>query len=123
MTVIVLTTVPEGLRGYLTRWMLEISAGVFVGHLTGRVRDLLWSNVRTMSGQGRALLVYATEGEQRLTFDVHDHHWEPVDHDGVTLIRRPAGARTPGATGWSSQGRRMRFGGRRRRSDSSETSG
>lgn len=31
MVVIVLSACPAGLRGHLTRWLLEISAGVFVG--------------------------------------------------------------------------------------------
>ncbi|WP_255360400.1 type I-E CRISPR-associated endoribonuclease Cas2, partial [Frankia sp. EI5c] len=31
MTVIVLIAAPEGLRGHLTRWMIEIAAGVYVG--------------------------------------------------------------------------------------------
>jgi hypothetical protein len=31
MTVIILTACPEGLRGHLTQWLLEISAGVYVG--------------------------------------------------------------------------------------------
>ena len=31
MTVIVVTACPAGLRGHLTRWLLEISPGVFVG--------------------------------------------------------------------------------------------
>jgi CRISPR-associated protein Cas2 len=34
MTVIVLTACPSGLRGRLTNWLLEISAGVFVGNVT-----------------------------------------------------------------------------------------
>jgi CRISPR-associated protein Cas2 len=29
MVIIVLTACPAGLRGHLTRWLLEISAGVF----------------------------------------------------------------------------------------------
>ncbi|WP_394298499.1 type I-E CRISPR-associated endoribonuclease Cas2 [Streptomyces albus] len=31
MTVIILTTCPAGLRGFLTRWLLELSPGVFLG--------------------------------------------------------------------------------------------
>ncbi|WP_423232601.1 type I-E CRISPR-associated endoribonuclease Cas2e, partial [Bacillus licheniformis] len=42
MTVLVLTACPAGLRGHLTRWLLEISPGVFVGHVPARVRDALW---------------------------------------------------------------------------------
>lgn len=112
MTVIVLTACPAGLRGHLTRWLLEISAGVFVGNPTARVRNLLWARVIELSGNGRALMVYRTEGEQRLDFKVHEHHWQPVDYDGITLIRRPAEPTAPGGagrTGWSRAGRRKRF--------------
>lgn len=113
MTVIVLTACPAGLRGHLTRWLLEISAGVFVGHINTRVRDLLWARVIELSGNGRALMVYSIDGEPRLSFKVHEHHWKPVDYDGITLIRRPADPATSasaGRPGWSKAGRRKRFG-------------
>ncbi len=59
MVVIVLSACPAGLRGHLTRWLLEISAGVFVGHVSVRVRDLLWLNVCEMTSGGRALMVFS----------------------------------------------------------------
>jgi CRISPR-associated protein Cas2 len=112
MVVIVLTACPEGLRGHLTRWLLEISAGVYVGHVTARVRDLLWTRVVALSRDGRALMVYSQRGEQRLAFKVHGHHWLPVDYDGILLMQRPAptSATPTGRTGWSKAGRRKRFG-------------
>ncbi|MDQ2636988.1 MAG: type I-E CRISPR-associated endoribonuclease Cas2, partial [Actinomycetota bacterium] len=58
-------------------------------------------------------LVYQQPGEQRLSFQVHDHHWEPVDLDGITLIRRPTGRKpyNPAvAVGWSKASKRRRFG-------------
>lgn len=113
MTVIVLTTCPAGLRGHLTQWLLEISAGVFVGHVTARVRKRLWSKVVELAGPGRALLVHSTRGEQRLDFKIHDHHWEPVDYDGITLIRRPHNpekASTGLRPGWSKASKYRRFG-------------
>ena len=33
MTVLILERVPASLRGQLTRWMLEVKAGVFVGNI------------------------------------------------------------------------------------------
>jgi len=116
MVVIVLTACPEGLRGHLTRWLLEISAGVFVGNVTSRVRDLLWARVVELSREGRALMVYRQRNEQGLASKVHRHHWERIDNDGVFLMRRPlsmASAPTYGRTGWSRAGRRKRFGQRR----------
>lgn len=111
VTVIVLTTCPAGLRGHLTRWLLEISAGVFIGNISARVRELLWAQVIDTKGKGRALLVYSDQNEQRLSFAVHEHHWQPVDYDGVTLIRRPASGRAPGTApkrGWSKASHRRR---------------
>ena len=57
MTVLVLTACPADLRGHLTRWLLEISPGVFVGHVPARVRDALWDRVIEMRRDGRAILV------------------------------------------------------------------
>ena len=42
MTVLVLERVPAGLRGFLSRWFLEVQANVFVGTVSSRVRDNLW---------------------------------------------------------------------------------
>lgn len=118
MVVIVLSACPVGLRGHLTRWLLEISAGVFVGHVSHRVRELMWLNVCEMSGSGRALMVFSVPGEQRLDFRAHNHHWTPTDFDGLTLMLRPAAGAPqplvdqPPAEGWSLASKRRRFGGR-----------
>jgi CRISPR-associated protein Cas2 len=118
VTVIVLANCPTGLRGFLTRWLLEISAGVFVGNPSARIRDVLWDEVKQHAGQGRALLAYTTNNEQGFTFRTHDHAWRPTDHEGVTLIQRPnPQTSTPAPThqssppaGWSKASKRRRFG-------------
>lgn len=89
MVVVVLTACPSGLRGHITRWLLEIAPGVFCGKVSARVRDELWTRIVDMSKDGRALMVFSRRGDQGLDFRVHRHDWEPVDFDGVTLIRRP----------------------------------
>lgn len=113
MLVIVLSACPPGLRGYLTRWLWEISAGVFVGHVSTRVRELMWERTVDMVRTGRAIMVHGARNEQRLDFRVHGHHWEPIDVDGITMMLRPkerasrghAGTDRP-ATGWSKAARR-----------------
>lgn len=108
MVVLVLNACPTGLRGHLTRWFLEISPGVFVGIISARVRDLAWQRVVELSKDGRAIMIYTTKGEQRLAFKVHRHDWQPVDYDGIRLMRRPhtsevkAGSARPG---WSKASR------------------
>lgn len=88
MTILILTAVAPGLRGHLTRWLLEISPGVFVGHISVRVRDLLWERTVEYIEQGRAIMLFATRNEQRFDFKVCGHDWVPVDFDGISLIRR-----------------------------------
>ena len=113
MIVLVLTACPEGLRGHLTRWLTEVSAGVFVGRTTSRVRDELWDRVTELSGRGRAVMAYSARTEQGYAIRNHGHHWEPVDVEGLTLMLRPTGAESadgPAPTsGWSTAGRRRRY--------------
>lgn len=116
MVVLVLSACPAGLRGYLTRWLMEISAGVFVGHVSARVRDLMWLKVCEMTAGGRALMVFSVPGEQRMDFRVHNHHWTPTDFDGLTLMMRPASGgpsavveEAPGP-GWSVASKRRNIG-------------
>lgn len=110
MVVLVLTACPVGLRGHVTRWLLEIAPGVFCGRVSSKVRDELWLRVVEMSKDGRALMVFSRRGDQGLDFRVHRHDWEPVDFDGVRLIRRPEDrAVSPSMRpGWSVASRRRR---------------
>ncbi|MDQ1123860.1 type I-E CRISPR-associated endoribonuclease Cas2e [Microbacterium trichothecenolyticum] len=121
MVVLVLTACPPGLRGYLTRWLLEISAGVFVGTVSARVRELMWKRTVEMVRSGRAIMVFSARNEQRMSFLVHGHHWEPVDIDGITLMLRPNAATSDDGdgsggqltapsrrTGWSNASRHRR---------------
>lgn len=123
MIVLVLSACPLGLRGYLTRWLLEISAGVFVGKVSRRVRELMWERTVEMTRTGRAILVYQARNEQGMSFLVHGHHWEPIDVEGIALMLRPAKGNSgsgpsphgPEATdgqvaarGWSNAARRQR---------------
>jgi CRISPR-associated protein Cas2 len=86
MVVIVLTACPVGLRGDLTRWLLEISPGVFVGHLDARVREKLWERIVELSKNGRAIMVYSARNEQHLAFKVHGAEWSPTDCEGLELV-------------------------------------
>lgn len=110
MVVLVLTACPAGLRGHLTRWLLEISPGVFVGQVTVRVRELMWLRVLELCKDGKAFLVYTAANEQRLEFRVHRHDWVPEDYDGVWLMRRPQEPSDVPVLrpGWSSVGRMRR---------------
>lgn len=103
MMVLTLTACPAGLRGDLTKWLMEISPGVFVGRPTARIRELLWERAVELSREGRVLLVYSNNNEQGLEFRTHRHDWEPTDFEGVTLMMRPSRKESKRRkTGWSS---------------------
>jgi CRISPR-associated protein Cas2 len=94
MVVITLADCPFALRGDLTKWLLEVSAGVFVGQVSARVRENIWERVKKFAKKGRATMVYSANNEQGLDFKVHNSEWEPIDFDGVKLMLHPSPART-----------------------------
>lgn len=105
MIVLVLTACPAGLRGHLTRWMLEVSPGVFVGRLNPKLRDHVWE-LATEEEQGRALLVYKDRSaEQGFSFRSSDHDWQPTDLDGVMLMMRSTEGGSRMRKGWSAASR------------------
>lgn len=89
MTVIVLIAAPVGLRGHLTRWMVEVDAGVFVGKPSKRIRDRLWTLLADRIGDGQAVLVEPADNEQGWTVRTAGRdRWHPVDFDGLILSAR-----------------------------------
>lgn len=108
MVVLVLTACPVGLRGHVTRWLLEISPGVFVGKVSQRVRVRLWSQVLEYSREGRAIMVFRERNEQGLGFLTHRNDWIPVDLDGLSLVEKPSEPTDPAPSGRMSNARRRR---------------
>lgn len=46
MVILICEKVPDGLRGELSRWMIEPKTNVFVGKMSAVVRDKLWQRVQ-----------------------------------------------------------------------------
>ena len=90
MIVLVVERATPGLRGQLTRWMLEVHAGVFVGTLSARVRERLWALVRARNRVGGSVLVYRAPNEQGFVVETHGETDRAIlDIDGLQLVRRP----------------------------------
>jgi CRISPR-associated protein Cas2 len=90
MTILILERVPTGLRGELSKWMIEVKAGVFVGSTSSLVRDKLWDIVSEKVKDGASLLLYNSDSEQGFVFRVlglgsRNH----VDLEGISLMRIP----------------------------------
>lgn len=89
MTVIVLVAAPPGLRGHLTRWMVEVHAGVFVGTVPKRVRDRLWNVISERIRDGQAVLVEPASTEQGWSVRTAGRErWTPISFDGLMLVER-----------------------------------
>lgn len=89
MTVLLLSACPPGVRGDVSKWLMEITPGVYIGKLTLRTREALWKRVCKQAGKGRAVMVCTARNEQGFVYFVHNTDWQPVDFDGVFLMRRP----------------------------------
>lgn len=88
MVMMTVELVSPRLRGNLTKWMTEISAGVYVGKLNSMVRDLLWEAVIEEAGiAGRATMAFSTNSEQGYALRMHgESKRRVVELDGLQLV-------------------------------------
>ena len=60
MTIMIMECVSPSLRGDLSRWLIEIQAGVFVGKINEVVREALWERAVKRAEDGSVLLIWRT---------------------------------------------------------------
>ena len=90
MVVMILERVPGGLRGELTRWMIQPRAGVFVGKLSGMVRDKLWEKAQKAAKGGSGILLHSSNREQGFAVRTFgDPSRDLIDIEGIILARMP----------------------------------
>jgi len=87
MLVIVVENAPPRLRGRLALWLLEVRAGVYVGKVSRRVRDMMWDNLERGIGDGNAIMAWSTNTESGFDFmTTGANRRMPVEMDGVKLV-------------------------------------
>ena len=87
MLVIVLENAPPRLRGRLAVWLLEVRAGVYVGHYGQRVREHIWDHVIEGIEDGNAVMMWQSKTEAGFEFKtLGTNRRIPVDFDGVQLV-------------------------------------
>jgi len=90
LTVIILENERPSVRGQLTRWMLEIRPGVFVGTLSARVRDKLWVLAKARNARGGCILIARARNEQGFDIETYgDTGRQVFDNEGLVLISKP----------------------------------
>jgi CRISPR-associated protein Cas2 len=87
MLVIVVENVPPRLRGRLAVWLIEIRAGVYVGDLSVKVREMIWSQIEEGIDEGNAVMVWSTNTESGFDFmTLGKNRRLPVELDGLKLV-------------------------------------
>ncbi|MFP4527950.1 MAG: type I-E CRISPR-associated endoribonuclease Cas2e [Candidatus Kapaibacterium sp.] len=91
MTIFIYKKVPASLRGEISRWMLEVSTGVFIGRISRLVREELWTKSVEKCKDGSITLIWKTNTEQG--FDImswNNKDYIPTEMEGLKLILRPS---------------------------------
>ena len=83
----VVVNVPPRLRGRLAIWLLEVRAGVYVGDVSRRVREMIWDTVMKGCGEGNAVMAWSTNTESGFDFLTWGtNRREPIEMDGIKLV-------------------------------------
>lgn len=87
MLVIVTESVPPRLRGRLGLWLVEVRAGVYVGDVSRRVREMILENLETGIGEGNAVMAWTAGNESGFDFlTLGTNRRIPVEMDGIKLV-------------------------------------
>jgi len=87
MTVVVTEAVPDRLRGRLAVWLLQVRAGVYVGDVSKRIREMIWQQCETFCDGGNIVMAWATNTESGFDFQtLGPNRRNPVELDGLRLV-------------------------------------
>ncbi len=87
MTIVVTEAVPPRLRGRLAVWLLEVRAGVYIGNISRRVREMIWQQIEVGVESGNVVMAWSTNTESGYEFQtLGENRRIPVDLDGLRLV-------------------------------------
>lgn len=90
MMVIILQSVPAGIRGEIAKWLIEPFPGVFVGQVSARIRDKLWEKCKTHKKVNGIVQIWSSNTEQGYRMRGHGTlRREIIAIDGLQLVRIP----------------------------------
>ena len=85
--VVVTENVPPRLRGRLAIWLLEVRAGVYIGDVSRRVREMLWEQLDAGYEDGNVVMAWASSHESGYEFQtLGPNRRLPVEFDGLRLV-------------------------------------
>lgn len=71
----------------LAIWLLEVRAGVYVGDVSRRVREMIWNQMTLLCEDGNVVMAWATNNETGFDFLTFGKNRRiPVEMDGLRLV-------------------------------------
>ena len=87
MLVIASETIPARLRGRLAIWLLQVRAGIYIGNVSAKVREMIWEQCETFYEDGNIVMAWQTNTESGFDFQtLGENRRIPIEMDGVRLV-------------------------------------
>lgn len=84
---VVTENVPPRLRGRLAIWLLEVRAGVYIGDVSKRTREMIWQQLREGCEDGNVVMAWSSSHESGYEFQtLGENRRLPVEFDGLYLV-------------------------------------
>ncbi len=84
---VVTENVPLRLRGRMAIWLLEVRAGVYIGDVSKRTREMIWQQLSEGYEDGSVVMAWASSHESGYEFQtLGESRRIPVEFDGLRLV-------------------------------------
>ncbi|PAT33302.1 type I-E CRISPR-associated endoribonuclease Cas2 [Vandammella animalimorsus] len=84
---VVTENIPPRLRGRLAIWLLEVRAGVYIGNVSRRTREMIWQQLEAGHEDGNVVMAWASPNESGYEFQtLGSNRRLPVEFDGLRLV-------------------------------------
>ncbi|MGV8844681.1 MAG: type I-E CRISPR-associated endoribonuclease Cas2e [Pseudomonas sp.] len=85
--VVVTENVPPRLRGRMAIWLLEVRAGVYIGDVSRRTREMIWEQLSEGFEDGSVVMAWASNHESGYEFQTLGANRRlPIEFDGLHLV-------------------------------------
>lgn len=85
--VVVTENVPPRVRGRIAIWLLEVRAGVYIGDVSRRTREMIWEQLVKGYENGSVVIAWASNHESGYEFQtLGPSRRLPIEFDGLFLV-------------------------------------
>ena len=85
--VVVTESVPPRLRGRMAIWLLEVRAGVYIGDVSRRTREMIWEHLVEGCEDGNVVMAWSSPNESGYEFQtLGENRRLPVEYDDLFLV-------------------------------------